>query len=353
MQIRVTHILPKTHIRRERLLPNLGKVLVRVGQRVTAADVLAETKIDAKHRIIDIGRALGVSPERADQLMVRKLGEQVAEGDIIAGPLGTIITRSVRAPKAGSVAALGGGEMLLELDGTTYQLRAGFAGEVTDLIPEWGAIIECNGAMIQGMWGNGREESGILIGAASNPKEELVASKFDINMRGAIVYGGFCSQADALRMAAEIPVRGLILAGIVPELIPMALKAPYPLLVIEGFGKLAIDATVFKRLAAADRRDVFLSAKQPDHFRGIIPEIIIPETTDEDRIPESHDIDIFAPGQSIRVAQASNKGKIGTLVTLLPGLTSLSNGLHAPAGLIRLDSGEQLRLPLANLEIIE
>ena len=57
----VTHILPLTNIRRTRALSVPGKVLVRAGQKVNAADVIAQAQIPAGHTVLDIRRGLGVT----------------------------------------------------------------------------------------------------------------------------------------------------------------------------------------------------------------------------------------------------------------------------------------------------
>ncbi|HSO26581.1 MAG TPA: hypothetical protein VLS48_00820, partial [Anaerolineales bacterium] len=83
-QAMIRHILPLTTIRRDRVLPIPGKVLVRKGQKVAAADVIAEASLFSRHELIDLARSLGMSADKADAYIQVEAGTQVAEGDILA-----------------------------------------------------------------------------------------------------------------------------------------------------------------------------------------------------------------------------------------------------------------------------
>ncbi len=66
----LTHILPSNpHPPQFRLLPAPGRVSARVGQKVNATDVVAETRLAGAHQIINVRRALSLSqsdqPERS------------------------------------------------------------------------------------------------------------------------------------------------------------------------------------------------------------------------------------------------------------------------------------------------
>ena len=47
----ITHILPLTTIRRARMLPNRGAVTVRIGQKLSSTDVVAETLLPGQHAL--------------------------------------------------------------------------------------------------------------------------------------------------------------------------------------------------------------------------------------------------------------------------------------------------------------
>ncbi len=157
----VRHILPLTTIRRERVLPIPGKVLVRKGQKVGATDSVAEAKLNPEHLLLDVARGLKLSEEKADQAIQCKPGEKVADGDVLAGPVG-LTKRVIRAPKNGKVILTGGGQILLEIENQPYELKAAIPGTVVELLDGRGAIVEGTGALIQGVWGNGRIDFGLM-----------------------------------------------------------------------------------------------------------------------------------------------------------------------------------------------
>jgi hypothetical protein len=347
----VTHILPLTTIRRERLLPIPGRVVVRKGQRVSPKDVVAEANLAPEHIVLDLVRGLGVSPEQADALVVRRAGEEVGEGDVIAGPVG-IGRRVFRAPSPGKVVVVGDGQVLLEVDSKPGELLAGFSGVVVELISERGVVIETIGALIQAVWGNGRIDYGLLNIRLTSPDEWLTKEMLDINLRGSVLLGGHCQHEEILTAAEELPLRGMILSSMDSALIPVALKVNYPILLIEGFGQLPMNSLAFQLLTTSERREVALNGEPWDKYTRSRPEIVITLPA-EGSPPLPPDTDFFTPGQQVRVVAPPYKGEIGSITAVRPGLMNLSSGLRAQGAQVRLESGNEVVLPLANLEIIE
>ena len=56
MNAPVVHFLPLTLIRRERVLPIAGKVLVRKGQKLSVKNIVAETVFNPEYQLLDISR---------------------------------------------------------------------------------------------------------------------------------------------------------------------------------------------------------------------------------------------------------------------------------------------------------
>lgn len=347
----IRHILPLTTITRERVLPLGGKVLARRGQKVAAPDVVAEGLVSAQHVLLDLARGLGVSMQQADRAIQRQAGDIVEAGDILAGPVG-IARRVVRAPKAGKVVLIGNGQALLELNGRPFELRAGYSGMVVDLIADRGVKIETTGALIQGAWGNGRLDSGLLAVLAAVPDEVLDISRIDVSQRGAVVMGGHINNPDVLQAASDVPLRGLIVGSMSPELLPLAAKTACPVIVVEGFGNIPMSSSAFKLLSTSERRETMVIADVWNPYTGSRPEIVIalPSATSQSTPRE---VTEFKAGQTVRSVRAPHPGRIGALLNILPGTTRLPSGVHARAGLVRLENGENLVLPLANLEVLE
>jgi hypothetical protein len=350
MQSQVTHILPRAAIRRERLMAADGRIIARRGQQVQPADIVAEAKVRPEHLLLDIGRGLGLSSSEADHYIQRRAGDEVGEGDVIAGPVG-LTRRLIRTPRAGTVVVAGGGQVLLELEGEISELKAGYSGLVADIIGERGVVIEAVGSLIQGVWGNGKINFGLLNVLAKNIDEIVTPSMMDVSLRGAVVIACHCEDERVLTSAEELPVRGIILASMNSALVPTALNMSYPILLVEGFGKLPMNQDAFHILTSGSMREVSVNAESWNRITNNRPEALIalPDGT----LPEATiDSAAFSVGQSVRVVSPPYKSMLGTLTNLLPGLSVLPNGLKAQAAGVRLLTGDTVQVPLSNLEII-
>lgn len=347
----VVHILPLTRIRRERMLPVPGKVLVRNGQKVSTTDVIAEARLNPEHLLLNIARGLGLPEGKADGYLQCKTGMKVAQGDILAGPVG-MTQRVVRAPKNGKVIVAGGGQILLELDTPPFELQAGLPGIVVHLIEERGATIETTGSLIQGVYGNGRLDFGLMYVLMRTPDDLLTTDRLDVSLRGSIILGGYCKDPEVLKSAASLPLRAMILASMDAALLPLAERVRFPILIVEGFGQRPMNTAAYNLLTTNERREVAVNAQAWDAFNGARPEIIIPlPATVEPPLPP--DTDRFAAGQQVRLVRHPSQGGIGTIIEIRPGLTPMPSGITVPAAEVQLEGGEKALVPLANLEVIE
>ena len=351
MIAQIRHILPLTTIHRERILPIPGKVLVRKGQKVGTTDTVAEARLTPEHLLLDVARGLRLYDDRADKAIQCRAGDKIAEGDVLAGPVG-VTKRTIRSPRNGRVILTGGGQILIEVENPPHELRAGYPGTVLELVDEYGAIIEATGALIQGVWGNGRIDFGLLYAIAHSADEILQSSQLEVSLRGAIVLAGHCQNADVLKAAGDLPLRGLILSSMDASVVPVASRMRYPIVLIEGFGRLPMNSVAYKLLSTNEQREVALNAEPWNPLTGARPEIFIPLPA-ADVLPLPPDTDDLSTGQQVHVFRAPYAGKIGKIVDLLPGMNTLTNGLSAQTALIEMETGETVLIPLANLEVLE
>ncbi len=350
MQAPVTHIIGLTSIIRERLLPVSGNVLVRPGQKVTPMDVIAETRWAREHVLLDVARLLRVSPNLADRLIKCKVDDRLAASTEIAIGKG-LFPRSVRTPREGRVVAVGGGQVLMEVGEAKMELRAGIPGTVVEVIANRGAVIQTAGSLVQGVWGNGRIDSGLLVNLMENPDSILAVGKLDISLRGSILLGGMVKDVETLEAAAELPVRGLILSSIFPSLLQKAREMRYPIMVTDGFGSMPMNSAAYKLLSTNAKRDVTVNAEMFDRYSGAKPEVIIPLPISNDP-PAPREVETFALGLQIRMRRPPFMGMIGSIVSLKPGLSVLPSGLRAAAAEVKLENNETVVVPLVNLEVV-
>jgi hypothetical protein len=239
----------------------------------------------------------------------------------------------------------------METGDASIRLRAGVPGTIIQIIPNRGAIIRTVGALIQGSWGNGRIDTGLLLNLTENPADVLDAARLDVSLRGSIILAGILRNAETLRIAAELPVRGLILSSISPSLLPAAQKMRFPIVAIDGFGKSPMNSAAYKLLTSNAKRDVTINAEAFNRYTGARPEVIIPLPASRE-LPPPTDVDTLDIGQTVRMRRAPYAGMIGTLTKLPAGLSTLPSGLRAPAAEVKLENEGQILVPLVNLEIV-
>ena len=345
----ITHILPLTTIQRERMLPLPGRVLARRGQKVNPGDVVAEAVVSPEHVLLDVSRGLDLRPEEADRYIKVQAGAQVDTGDVIA-ERGNVARRVVRCPKPGKVVVAGSGQVLLELETPPFELKAGMSGVVVELYPDRGVLVETTGALIQGVWGNGGIDFGLMNVLAKKPDHVLKADRLDVSLRGSVVLGGHCEDVEVIRLLDDLPLRGLILASMNAKLVSAALKVRCPIILLEGFGKLPMNPVAFKLLSTSDRREVSVNAARWEPLLGVRPEIVIALPAEASK--QAEEITHFKPGQQVRVLRAPYRGAVGGLMAVLPGVTLLPNGLMTQVAEVRFEGNEKALIPLANLEVL-
>jgi len=348
MRAPVTVSNPLTTIRRRRVLPVPGKVLVRKGQSISENDVIAQGNLSPEHIVLDIANGLGIHKDEAKKQIISKIGSRVVEGDMLAGPVG-MTKRVVRAPCDGQVVLISGHMLVLEKLSHPITVRAGLAGQVIELVEARGAVIETSGVLIQGAWGNGHIASGSLH-CLSSDTNQLRSQAKDRRLKHGIIYIDHCDRHATLHALARLPVRGLFIFSLAADLVPAVSVLPIPVMVLVGFGRIEADKETVDLLNKHNGEIITINAEARDRINGARPEAVIP-LPGNDEVKTPPEIVRFARYQKVRAVSAPYFGKIGHIEGI-EGATVLPNGVRAPTALILLDNGEKTRIPLTNLEAV-
>ncbi len=353
-----THITLLATLRRERLLPIPGDVLVAAGQRVETGDVVARAEAHTSHRLVDVARALGVAREKAAAFLKKEEGAPVKKGELVAARKGLLGlgAQTVTAPVDGRLLFCDHGQALFAAT-APLELRAGLPGTVVSVVSGRGLLIETTGALLEGLWGNGREDFSVLRVLGGTPEAALNGEWLEPSLRGAILAAGCVTDAAALKAVQEVGARGVILGSAPVALLPALQALPCPVLITDAFGSGGFSAPAYALLSGNTGREVWLNAQPADRTTGARPEAIIPLPAGREPPPPPLEGEPLQAGKRVRVVRGPEAGLVGTLIGLSEHPVAIANGLRTHVAAVALETGPGARptvtVPFANLELLE
>jgi len=346
-----TQVTPLANVRRERVLPVPGDVLVRVGDHVEPTQIVAAADLPGDFHIVPVARLLGVRASRAARYLRVGPGDEVQQGQVIARRRG-LAARSVRSPINGVVRASGGGRVLIEAYPIPFELRAYIPGTVSNVIENQGVVIETMGAVIQGAWGTGGESLGVLRCMVKNPDEPLLGKAIDPSCHGMILIGGAGLDEAALEQAEALQVRGIVLGSLPPELVSQVERSPIPIIVTEGIGTVPMSAPIFRLLMTNDGREACISGRFRPRWGVVRPEVVIPLPAETLPSTQTQPGMPLTVGARVRVVRAPYMGAVGTVVALPAHARSIETGAKVRGAEVDLGQETTIYVPLANLELL-
>ena len=347
-----TRVYSMGRIKRERMLPVRGSVLVQNGGRVGSLDIVGKADTLGHLRPIPLARYLHTTESDLTKYLVRNTGDPVQQRDLIASrpEMFGALRRVYRAPAAGRIAALQGAWLTLDLVDKPFELQALYRGTIVNVMPRRGVVIEATGALAQGVWGAGGECYGVLKKMVSAPDQVLEESKVDLSARGTILVAGAITEA-ALARAAQEHVAGLVVGGLPPRLREVVKSLNLPTLITDGFGATAMSAPFYELLSAHDGDEAIVNtfSGAPNSNR---PEVFIP------LLATGGDASLVPPplvaqvGATVRVLSGKHWGAIGKIIQIPTMARNLESGISAWGAEIELGSGDRVFEPWENLELI-
>ena len=359
-------------VARKRLLPIPGVVLVQEGELVSSDKVVARAELPGKVHVVNVVNLLGILPEDLKEFMVKREGDRVEQGEVVAEnkPLIKWFKSTVISPITGSVETISNstGQVLLREPPRRLDLFAYVDGRVVEVIPGQGVRIETTCAFIQGIFGIGGETWGTLVMVATSPQQPLEASQLTSDHAGKIVIGGAFVGAEALQRAKSVGVKGLVVGGMHDKDLRALLgydlgvaitgteNIGFTLVLTEGFGQIPMASKTFELLQALNGRKASISGATQIRAGVIRPEIIVPRDSEESITAADLSSQVKAGakiGDPVRVIRAPFFGRIGEVVALPSDLLMIPTESHVRVMEIQFADGTKAVVPRANVEIIE
>lgn len=361
---RITH-------RARRVLPIKGDVLVKKGDRVEAEQVVAQTFMPGDITPVNLANQLSMPPGDVAECMLKQEGDRVEVGEPLARTPGIfgMFKKTLESSYAGTLEAVSSvtGQLILRGEPIPVEVKAYLAGDVVEVLPGEGVVIEAEVTFIQGIFGVGGESYGRIRMAAVSHEQELTADLIKADMKDCIVIGGARITHEAIQRAIEVGVKGVVSGGLDDQDLKLILgydlgvaitgteRIGVTVVVTEGFGEIAMARRTFELFRS--REGDFAAINGATQIRaGVMrPEILIPLTPDEmdqEREPE-HTTGVLEIGRPVRIIRDPYFGLIGDVAGLPPEPAVLGSGSKARVLEVKLDSGESVVVPRANVELIE
>jgi hypothetical protein len=352
-----------------------AEIKVRDGARIDASTIVAKVNPARLATHVAVAEELGVPPAEAEKLLLKQPGATIGAGEIIAKTRRGFRNVVATSPVSGLFLTYDG------LSGVALVVPEA-AGEIPALVP--GDVYQCDepgqvlirtvGSRILGIVGIGGATSGPIRMLVDRPDTPLEAAKIGPQHEGAIVVGGSCADAQALRRLVEVRAKGLIVGGLLDRDVTAAagiqiedrlspwrlspsecvlgeqMPSPLTIMATEGFGRLPINPESFLLCRELEGENAVLLADTRIAGELIRPELIVPnaEALDDDghRTYAS-----FAEGAHVRLVDHAMLGLSGIIVGA-PRRIRRGDGQALDLVDVQIHGGGVRSVSIPNLEIV-
>jgi hypothetical protein len=361
-------VTPDAHISQLRRLPMKGELLVTAGQAVTADQVIARAQMPGNLHTVRAAQLLHIEPQELAPALLKQPGEPVHGGDVIAQTKGLfgLFKSQLRAPVSGTIEDISAvsGHIRIREKPRLVQVLAHIAGRVAELVEGEGAVVQARGALVQGIFGVGGERRGLLRVAAGGPDQLLPAASLG-ECRGCVLIAGAGADSSAIAAAAEAGAAGLVVGAVRDEALRRYLgydigvaitgqeDVPMALILTEGFGELPMAQRTWDLLASLEGQLASINGATQIRAGVIRPELIVTrEGAPVQQAPPEPE-HLLQPGSRVRLIRAPHFGRLGRVTALPVELTEIETESNVRVAMVALDAGGEVRVPRANLEIIQ
>ena len=353
-------------LRRRRDLPLAGEILVREGEVVQGAQIVARASLEGELRLVRVAELLSIPAEDVASTLKVKVDDEVVEGTAIAELRGLwgLFKTTVAAPMSGKIELISGstGHIGIRAPCRPLDLSAYMSGKVVAIEPNRSVIIESECTFVQGIFGVGGERQGKVRILAIDPATAVTEAHVPTDARGCILVGGHSPTIGALRKAADNGAVGFITGSIDDRAlreylgydIGVALTGDeavsMTVIITEGFGALPMSARTFGAISLVNGEIASINGATQVRAGAQRPEFIAPKGSSA----QSHDAKAhgLAVGERIRIIRVPFFGLTGRVAELPHDLERIETGAHVRVLRATLDDGRQVTVPRANVELL-
>jgi len=367
----------KTLIRKKRLLPLSGEVMVNNGDTVNAEDIVARTNLPGKVLSLNVVNRLGILPKDIHSFMLKGEGEDVQKDEPLAEtkPMIKFFKSVCFSPITGKIETVSDvtGQVLLRYPPRPVQINAYVDGKVVEVFEKEGVVISTYATFIQGIFGIGGEATGELTVVAKTPKDVLKPSDVKEEHEGKIIVAGSIINYDVIQKSLELGIKGIIVGGIkdndINQLLGYDLGAAITgsedinitIIITEGFGQIDMAEKAFKVLTSRGGSKASISGATQIRAGVVRPEIIIPFSEEIDasdvKMTEESPVEEESAGIAIddliRVIRTPYFGKIGKVKSLPSELRKIETEAVVRVLEVEFPDGRTAIIPRSNVEAIE
>lgn len=359
-----------TTVRKTRRLPLTGDVLVKAGDHVAPDTVVARTHLPGNVHNVNVANLLGIASGDIASCMLKKTGDPVEKNEIIARSKGLfgLFKSAARAPVSGEIELISEvtGQVLLREPPIPVQIDAYVDGQVVEVLPGEGVVVETRGAFIQGIFGIGGEACAPLAMITDDPGAEVTEADVSDRFTGRIVCGGALITLGALHALRDAGAAGVVAGGVryhdVGVLLGYQLGVAITggedvgltLIATEGFGRMRMAERTFRLLQSLQGQTASISGATQIRAGVIRPEIVIPRKPPSGEAESRDDVARgLVEGSLVRIIREPYFGRIGTVVALPARPQPLPTEAVVRVLDVALESGERVTVPRANVELVE
>ncbi|QOR34133.1 hypothetical protein IMX26_11595 [Clostridium sp. 'deep sea'] len=333
-----------------------GEIIIR--ERFSADESVVE---------IDVATKLNISPFFLKTFMHVIEGQSVTYNQTIAS-LDGFASGAILSPARGTIERIDTrkGKVFIRRPYSPVNLFGYISGEVKEVTPQYGAIIETPACYIEGVFGVGNETYGELEIVVKSPADKITADMLKDSHSDKILVGGSGITYDALQKAVELHVRGIIIGGLnnydVVKLVGHEISVgitgqeedDITLIATEGFGDVPMLPRTFELLKKHVGKTTSLNGTTQIRAGVIRPEIIIPLDAQVTEDPEGEDT-LMEPqkGMKVRVISDPFYGMWGEVIKDGSETIAMENGTKQNVVHVKLESGKVIQIGENNIIVYE